>query len=75
VNEMRVLSIVFMQCLDFDIASDGDGKSAQQVMRLVQAVCAELDGEVNNFLVDDKGVILMLLFGTPPIVRTDDSKT
>ena len=73
VNEMRVLSVVFMQCLDFDVAEDIGPSTAQQVMRLVQAACAEWDGEVNKFLTDDKGVTFMLLFGTPPVIRIDDA--
>lgn len=30
------------------------------------------EGSVNKFLVDDKGVLLLVMFGLPPVYHLDD---
>ena len=51
-----------------------DGDLAQRLMVAVQNACYEEEGQVNKFLVDDKGVLFLCLFGTPPLVHRDDPK-
>lgn len=31
------------------------------------------EGSVNKFLVDDKGVLILIMFGLPPVYHLDDA--
>ncbi len=42
--------------------------NAQNMQRAVYAQ----EGSVNKFLVDDKGVLLLVVFGLPPLFHVDD---
>jgi hypothetical protein len=42
------------------------------MMRLVQTSTYKFEGSVNKLLVDDKGTLLLVVFGLPPLAHTDD---
>jgi len=80
-EEMRRVSVIFLSIagLDpFDAASAGDptamsgGRMSQLLMRLFQRSVYALEGSVNKFLVDDKGVLLLIVFGLPPLIHLAD---
>eukprot|EP00929_Paragymnodinium_shiwhaense_P070045 TRINITY_DN3541_c0_g1_i4.p1 TRINITY_DN3541_c0_g1~~TRINITY_DN3541_c0_g1_i4.p1 ORF type:complete len:1610 (-),score=331.44 TRINITY_DN3541_c0_g1_i4:39-4868(-) len=81
-EEMRRVSVVFCNiqgldpfkatpaCPDLDCSQD---RMTQILMRLMQRAVYALEGSVNKFLVDDKGVLLLVAFGLPPLIHyTDD---
>jgi class 3 adenylate cyclase len=72
VNEMRNVSVIFVQCLGQDAMSDKGARQAQELMAEVQASCYAHEGTLNKFLIDDKGMLFLLVFGLPPLVHTDD---
>jgi hypothetical protein len=41
-------------------------------MELVQACCYVNEGVVNKLLVDDKGLLVLVVFGLPPMAHMDD---
>lgn len=45
---------------------------AQELMSSVQECCYQHEGTLNKFLIDDKGMLFLLVFGLPPLVHTDD---
>lgn len=45
---------------------------AEELMTTVQAVAYKREGSVNKFLVDDKGVLMLLAFGLHPLCHEDD---
>jgi class 3 adenylate cyclase len=46
--------------------------AVQQVMEVAQLAIYENEGSVNKLLVDDKGLLLLAVFGLPPFFHTDD---
>jgi len=41
-------------------------------MMAMQAVIYAEEGSLNKFLVDDKGLVFLMVFGLPPFVHIDD---
>ncbi|GFE53942.1 hypothetical protein BaOVIS_013460 [Babesia ovis] len=71
-NEMRRLSTVFISVPGLDVASVTGRERADQLMKICQRATYALEGSVNKFLVDDKGVVILLFMGFPPVYHTDD---
>eukprot|EP00933_Yihiella_yeosuensis_P068486 TRINITY_DN7416_c0_g2_i2.p1 TRINITY_DN7416_c0_g2~~TRINITY_DN7416_c0_g2_i2.p1 ORF type:complete len:1045 (-),score=200.64 TRINITY_DN7416_c0_g2_i2:283-3417(-) len=72
VNEMRNISVIFISGSGLDVMSEGGPKQAQELMSSVQRVCYAHEGTLNKFLIDDKGMLFLLVFGLPPLVHPDD---
>lgn len=72
VNEMRNISTIFVNGSGLDIMSEEGPKIAQELMESVQRACYQHEGTLNKFLIDDKGMLFLLVFGLPPLVHTDD---
>lgn len=72
VNEMRNISVIFISGSGLDVMSDKGAVDAQELMTSVQTTCYAHEGTLNKFLIDDKGMLFVLVFGLPPLVHTDD---
>ena len=72
VNEMRNISTIFINGSGLDIMSEQGPMIAQELMSSVQECCYQHEGTLNKFLIDDKGMLFLLVFGLPPLVHTDD---
>ena len=72
VNEIRNVSVFFICVAGLDVSTPQGALTAQDLMSSVQQACFEQEGQVNKFLVDDKGLLFLCVFGTPPMVHTDD---
>jgi len=72
VNEMRNISTIFVNGSGLDIMSEEGPRIAQDLMESVQRCCYQHEGTLNKFLIDDKGMLFLLVFGLPPLVHTDD---
>merc|ERR1719498_2174596 len=72
VNEMRNMSVIFIQVAGVDVSTDEGSKVAEELMTGVQKITYSYEGTVNKFLVDDKGLLFLLVFGLPPMVHMDD---
>ncbi|KAL3128595.1 hypothetical protein CHM_4g3100 [Cryptosporidium hominis] len=71
-NEVRRLTCIFVSVKGLDISTHYGSKTAHQLMQLVQKAAYTMEGSVNKFLVDDKGVLLLIIFGLPPVYHLDD---
>merc|ERR1719247_1114872 len=70
---MRRVSVIFLCIRGLDPHEAKGARQAQLLMRLLQRAIYALEGSVNKFLVDDKGVLLLAAFGLPPLNHfTDD---
>jgi len=72
VNEMRIISIVFITCAGLDVMSDEGALKAQELMVSVQKACYQHEGTLNKFWIGSQGLQFLLVFGLPPLVHTDD---
>lgn len=73
VNEMRNISVIFISCSGIDVMSDRGAQQAQDLMAAIQSQCYAHEGTLNKFLIDDKGMTFLLVFGLPPLVHIDDA--
>jgi class 3 adenylate cyclase len=72
VNEMRNIATIFISGSGVDVSTDEGSKVAQDLMSGVQLCCYAHEGTLNKYLVDDKGMLFLLVYGLPPMVHTDD---
>ena len=72
-NELRTVSVIFMFCEGLDASKQEGALKAQLLMHQIQSSVYNLEGTVNKFLIDDKGVLMLNVFGLPPMVHTDDA--
>eukprot|EP00929_Paragymnodinium_shiwhaense_P055625 TRINITY_DN27861_c0_g1_i1.p1 TRINITY_DN27861_c0_g1~~TRINITY_DN27861_c0_g1_i1.p1 ORF type:complete len:1088 (-),score=235.63 TRINITY_DN27861_c0_g1_i1:188-3451(-) len=72
VNETRNVSVVAIHSEGLDVTSEEGPQRVQELMEAIQRVCYAHEGAVNKFLIDDTGMLFMLVFGLPPLVHTDD---
>lgn len=72
VNEMRNISVIFISGSGLDVCQEKGPQKAQELMSSVQRACYAHEGTLNKFLIDDKGMLFLLVFGLPPLVHTDD---
>ncbi|CAE8639643.1 unnamed protein product [Polarella glacialis] len=72
VNEMRKVSVIFINGSGLDVMSEKGPRLAQELMSSVQKICYAHEGTLNKFLIDDKGMLFLLVFGLPPLVHPDD---
>ncbi|CAK0817044.1 unnamed protein product [Prorocentrum cordatum] len=72
VNEMRTISTIFVSGSGVDVSSDEGAQVAQELMASVQQICYAGEGTLNKFVIDDKGMLFLLVYGLPPLVHTDD---
>lgn len=73
VNEMRNISTIFISGSGVDVSTDDGAVVAHELMVQIQKACYSHEGTLNKFVIDDKGMLFLLVFGLPPLVHTDDS--
>eukprot|EP00397_Hematodinium_sp_SG-2012_P000338 GEMP01000338.1.p1 GENE.GEMP01000338.1~~GEMP01000338.1.p1 ORF type:complete len:2269 (+),score=428.96 GEMP01000338.1:104-6910(+) len=72
VNEMRRVSIIFVQINGIKVYTDEGVPITAQLMKVMQLATYCTEGSLNKFLVDDKGLLFLLVFGLSPLVHIDD---
>eukprot|EP00930_Biecheleria_cincta_P036704 TRINITY_DN25153_c0_g1_i1.p1 TRINITY_DN25153_c0_g1~~TRINITY_DN25153_c0_g1_i1.p1 ORF type:complete len:1064 (+),score=204.44 TRINITY_DN25153_c0_g1_i1:412-3192(+) len=72
VNEMRNVSVIFISGMGLNVMSETGPSKVQDLVASVQRACYQHEGALNKFLIDDKGMFFLLVFGLPPLVHTDD---
>jgi len=73
VNEMRNVTTVFINIRGLDLLDLERGpERAHELTKQVQDVCYAHEGTLNKFFVTDKELIILLVFGLPPLVHPDD---
>ena len=67
VAELRRMTVLFIGIGGFDYEADDAGQQLQQFLQSVQEVIYRFEGTLGKVAVDDKGTVLLVLFGAPPL--------
>jgi class 3 adenylate cyclase len=70
--EFRNLTALFVQLTNVDFGQSGAGDRLQAAIRKTQEILFRYEGSEYQFLMDDKGLVLIGLFGLPPLAHEDD---
>jgi hypothetical protein len=73
-NELRQVTTVFMKVGGL-VAADPKLmlETAQEVITIVEMACRKYEGSMRQFHVDDKGAVILIFFGLPPLAHTNDA--
>lgn len=73
-NELRQVTTVFIKIGSLVVP---DPKlmleTAQEVVAIVESTCRKFEGSLRQFHVDDKGAVVLIFFGLPPLAHTNDA--
>ncbi|CRG93086.1 adenylyl cyclase beta, putative [Plasmodium gallinaceum] len=72
-NEIRKVTIIFVSVKDIDTSNMIGVHSAHSIMKLTQKAVFTMEGTINKFIFDDKGILILIMFGLPPLYHCDDS--
>ena len=74
-KESRLLTIMFLNLsIDLKHTQTQDGlEHIQNIISIVQRCIYRTQGSLNKFLMDDKGSVLLVAWGLPPLSNHDDS--
>ena len=69
--EMRDLTVMFVSLTNLAL---NDNIECQSAIVAIQEATYQMEGSVNKVVVDDKGALVLIVFGLPPVVHSDDPK-
>ena len=69
--EMRDLTVMFISLTNLNL---NDNIECQSAIVAIQEATYQMEGSVNKVVVDDKGALVLIVFGLPPVVHSDDPK-
>jgi class 3 adenylate cyclase len=74
-KEIRMLTIMFLNLkVDLSQTRNQEGMDRiQDIVRCVQRCVYRTKGSLNKFLMDDKGSVMLIVWGLPPLSSTDDT--
>ena len=67
---LRSMSVLFIGLGSFQ--GEESITALHQFMRHAQTVVARYQGHINKLAIDDKGTIMLMMFGAPPFAHVDD---
>jgi class 3 adenylate cyclase/tetratricopeptide (TPR) repeat protein len=70
--ELRRMTVLFVGIGGFDYESHHTLEQLQNFLYAIQEVIQRFEGSLNKVAVDDKGTVLLILFGAPPFSHEDD---
>ncbi|MEM7347511.1 MAG: adenylate/guanylate cyclase domain-containing protein, partial [Chloroflexota bacterium] len=71
--ELRRMTIVFVGIGGFDYDAEEAGDKLHNLVKAVQELVYQFEGSLGKVAVDDKGTVLLILFGAPPFSHEDDA--
>jgi class 3 adenylate cyclase len=71
--EMRRVTVLFIDVEGLSMAHPDDVTRLNEVLRVLQGAIYRYEGSVNQFLVDDKGMTMLALWGVPLKTFEDDA--
>jgi class 3 adenylate cyclase len=73
-KEIRMLTIMFLNLkVDLSQTKNDEGmKRIQDIVKTVQRCVYRTKGSLNKFLMDDKGSVMLIVWGLPPYSNADD---
>ncbi|SCM25280.1 adenylyl cyclase beta, putative [Plasmodium berghei] len=72
-NETRKVTVIFVSVKDVDTSTMTGIYSTHSIMKLTQKAVFTMEGTINKFIFDDKGILILIMFGLPPLYHSDDS--
>ena len=69
--EMREVTTMFVSLPNLNLA---DNNECQSAIVAIQEATYRMEGSLNKVVVDDKGAAVLIVFGMPPVVHSDDPK-
>ncbi len=70
--ELRRITVLFVGIGGFDYESVEIAERLQNFLHAIQELVRRFEGSLNKVAVDDKGTVLLILFGAPPFSHEDD---
>ena len=70
---LRPMTVLFIGTTTLDYDDDSDLTTLNELVRNVQRTLYRFEGSLNKVAVDDKGTVIMALFGAPPLAHSDDA--
>ena len=70
--ELRRMTVVFIGIGRFDYEAPNAGEQVQNFLQAAQELVYRFEGSLNKVAVDDKGTVLIVLFGAPPFSHEDN---
>lgn len=71
--ELRRITVLFIGIGGFDYESQEAGPRLQNFLQAAQEVTYRFEGSLGKVAMDDKGTVMLLLFGAPPFFHEDDA--
>jgi class 3 adenylate cyclase/tetratricopeptide (TPR) repeat protein len=72
-SEFRTLTVLFIQLRGIEPDALGEFERLNRAIETVQKQLAHFEGSLYQFLMDDKGLVLLAVFGFPPLAHEDDA--
>lgn len=70
--ELRRITVLFIGIGGFDYEAADVAERLQDFLQAIQELVQRFEGSLNKVAVDDKGTVLLILFGAPPFSHEDD---
>ena len=70
--ELRRITVMFVGVQGIDYNHTDALDRLQTIVATIQRITYHYEGSLNKVLYDDKGTVIMLLFGAPPLSHEDD---
>ncbi|EGG14423.1 guanylyl cyclase [Cavenderia fasciculata] len=71
--ELRYITVIFVNLSYGEIPDPTkDAKKLQEIVSEIQTIVYRYEGTVRQFIVDDKGCVLIAAWGVPPLSHEDD---
>jgi class 3 adenylate cyclase/predicted ATPase len=70
---LRPMTVLFIGLENFDFKADNAQTTFNDLVQNVQRTLYRFEGSLNKVAVDDKGTVIMALFGAPPLAHVDDA--
>jgi class 3 adenylate cyclase/tetratricopeptide (TPR) repeat protein len=72
--ELRRMTVLFVGIGGFDYEAADAKDELQKLLQVTQEIIYRLEGALDKVTVDDKGTIMVILFGVPPFTHEDDAQ-
>ncbi|ORX57168.1 adenylyl cyclase [Piromyces finnis] len=73
-SELRRITTVFVKISNIRFENSNDLSLAQESLDAVQRALVLQEGILRQFLIDDKGAIILIYFGLPPLSHENDAQ-
>ncbi len=71
--ELRRMTILFVGIGNIDYEAEEAGERLQNLLQATQELIHRFEGSLGKLTVDDKGTVVLILFGVPPFSHEDDA--